>query len=300
LKPRSDYTLSVLAVNLAVLLWGICPVFVKAADATSSAVLAFRMSFSVPIALIFFFKEGSRINKKDVIRAMLPGFVFFMSTASGYAAFQRTSIANAMIISQLAPIIIMFSAPFLFKESLEWRRVVLAFVALGGAAIVVFGGSTIESGSLIGDGLAMINCITWSVYFLIVKRRRDEGVMLWAFLAPVMFWASLFSILFGVLIRQSLSVSGLFNWTMILSLAVFSVGAHGLLTWAQQRLEAVVASLFMLAMPVVSAAAAWIVFNEVLAITQVVGGFIVISCLVAVSLISKKNSNLTEQFPGIE
>jgi drug/metabolite transporter (DMT)-like permease len=231
---------------------------------------------------------------------MLPGFVFFMSTASGYAAFQRTSIANAMIISQLAPIIIMFSAPFLFKESLEWRRVVLAFVALGGAAIVVFGGSTIESGSLIGDGLAMINCITWSVYFLIVKRRRDEGVMLWAFLAPVMFWASLFSILFGVLIRQSLSVSGLFNWTMILSLAVFSVGAHGLLTWAQQRLEAVVASLFMLAMPVVSAAAAWIVFNEVLAITQVVGGFIVISCLVAVSLISKKNSNLTEQFPGIE
>lgn len=291
---------SVLAVNLSVLLWGITPVFVKAADATSSAVLAFRMAFSVPIAFIFFFKEGSKINKKDVIRAMLPGFVFFMSTSSGYAAFQRTSIANAMIISQLAPIIIMFSAPFLFKESLEWRRVVLAFVALGGAATVVFGGSTIESGSLIGDGLAVINCITWAGYFLIVKRRRDEGVMLWAFLAPVMFWAALFSFLFGVLMRQSLSVSGLFNWTMIMSLAVFSVSAHGLLTWAQQRLEAVVASLFMLAMPVVSAASAWIVFNEVLAITQIVGGFIVISSLVAVSLISKKNSKMIEQFSGIE
>ncbi len=291
---------SVLAVNLAVLFWGITPVFVKAADASSSAVLAFRMAFSVPIALIFFFKEGSKINKKDVIRAMLPGFVFFMSTSSGYAAFQRTSIANAMIISQLAPIIIMFSAPFLFKESLEWRRVVLAFVALGGAATVVFGGSTIESGSLIGDGLAVINCITWAGYFLIVKRRRDEGVMLWAFLAPVMFWAALFSFLFGVLMRQSMSVSGLFNWTMIMSLTLFSVSAHGLLTWAQQRLEAVVASLFMLAMPVVSAASAWIVFNEVLAITQIVGGFIVISSLVAVSLISKKNSKLTEQFLGIE
>ena len=300
MKPQSDYMWSVLAVNLSVLFWGITPVFVKAADASSSAVLAFRMAFSVPIALIFFFKEGSKINKKDVIRAMLPGFVFFMSTSSGYAAFQRTSIANAMIISQLAPIIIMFSAPFLFKESLQWRRVVLAFVALGGAATVVFGGSTIESGSLIGDGLAVINCITWAVYFLIVKRRRDEGVMLWAFLAPVMFWAALFSFLFGVLMRQSLSVSGLFNWTMIMSLTVFSVSAHGLLTWAQQRLEAVVASLFMLAMPVVSAASAWIVFNEVLAIKQIVGGFIVISSLVAVSLISKKKSKLTEQFPGIE
>ena len=291
---------SVLAVNLSVLFWGITPVFVKAADASSSAVLAFRMAFSVPIALIFFFKEGSKINKKDVIRAMLPGFVFFMSTSSGYAAFQRTSIANAMIISQLAPIIIMFSAPFLFKERLEWRRVVLAFVALGGAIIVVFGGSTIESGSLIGDGLAAINCITWAGYFLIVKRRRDEGVMLWAFLAPVMFWAALFSVLFGVLIRQSLSVSGLFNWIMIMSLAVISIVAHGLLTWAQQRLEAAVASLFLLAMPVVSAASAWIVFNEVLAIKQIVGGFIVISSLVAVSLISKKKSKLTEQFPGIE
>jgi drug/metabolite transporter (DMT)-like permease len=264
------------------------PIFVKAADATSSAVLAFRMVFAVPIALVFFFKEGSKINKRLLIQAILPGFLFFLATSSGYASFQKTSIANAMLISQLAPIIVMFSAPFLFKESLEWRRVLLALIALGGAAFVVFGGSTIESGSLIGDGLAVINCITWAGYLLIVKRRRDEGVMLWAFLAPVMFWAALF----GVLIRQSLSVSGLFNWTMIMSLAVISIVAHGLLTWAQQRLDAAVASLFLLAMPVVSAAAAWIVFNEVLAITQIVGGFIVIAALVAVSLLSNKNRKL--------
>jgi drug/metabolite transporter (DMT)-like permease len=45
-------------------------------------------------------------------------------------------------------------------------------------------------------------------------------------------------------------------------------------------------------MPVVSAAAAWIVFNEVLAITQIVGGFIVIAALVAVSLLSNKNRKL--------
>jgi len=292
LKSQSDYTLSVLAVNLAVLFWGMTPIFVKAADATSSAVLAFRMVFAVPIALVFFFKEGSKINKRVLIQAILPAFLFFLATSSGYASFQKTSIANAMLISQLAPIIIMFSAPFLFRESLEWRRVVLALIALGGAAFVVFGGSTIESGSLIGDGLAVINCITWAGYLLIVKRRRDEGVMLWAFLAPVMFWAALFSVLFGVLIRQSLSVSGLFNWTMIMSLAVISIVAHGLLTWAQQRLDAAVASLFLLAMPVVSAAAAWIVFNEVLAITQIVGGFIVISALVAVSLLSNKNRKL--------
>lgn len=292
MKSQSDYTLSVLAVNLAVLFWGMTPIFVKAADATSSAVLAFRMVFAVPIALVFFFKEGSKINKRLLIQAILPGFLFFLATSSGYASFQKTSIANAMLISQLAPIIVMFSAPFLFKESLEWRRVLLALIALGGAAFVVFGGSTIESGSLIGDGLAVINCITWAGYLLIVKRRRDEGVMLWAFLAPVMFWAALFSVLFGVLIRQSLSVSGLFNWTMIMSLAVISIVAHGLLTWAQQRLDAAVASLFLLAMPVVSAAAAWIVFNEVLAITQIVGGFIVIAALVAVSLLSNKNRKL--------
>ena len=292
MKSQSDYTLSVLAVNLAVLFWGMTPIFVKAADATSSAVLAFRMVFAVPIALVLFFKEGSKINKRLLIQAILPGFLFFLATSSGYASFQKTSIANAMLISQLAPIIIMFSAPFLFRESLEWRRVLLALIALGGAAFVVFGGSTIESGSLIGDGLAVINCITWAGYLLIVKRRRDEGVMLWAFLAPVMFWAALFSVLFGVLIRQSLSVSGLFNWTMIMSLAVISIVAHGLLTWAQQRLDAAVASLFLLAMPVVSAAAAWIVFNEVLAITQIVGGFIVIAALVAVSLLSNKNRKL--------
>ena len=77
---RTEYRRSVSAINLAVFFWGVTPVFVKASDATSSAILAFRLIISAPIALLFFYREGSRFTRGLVLKAAIPAFFFYVST----------------------------------------------------------------------------------------------------------------------------------------------------------------------------------------------------------------------------
>lgn len=283
---RTEYRRSVSAINLAVFFWGITPVFVKASDATSSAILAFRLIISAPIALLFFYREGSRFSRGLVLKAAIPAFFFYVSTASGYAAFQQTSVANAMLISQLAPVIVLFAAPIMFQESPGWKRIVLAIVALAGAAMVVIGGDRAGNSSFVGDLWAGLNCVTWATYFLMVKKQRDEGAKLWGFLAPVMLWSAVFSICGALLLRQSLAIPSVFDWTMVFSVGILSLSAHVLLTWAQSRMEAIATSLLMLGMPIVSAIAAFLVFDERLSALQLLGGATVVSSLALVTVVS--------------
>lgn len=290
MKP--DHRRSVSAVNLAVFFWGITPVFVKASDATSSAILAFRLVISVPIAIALFFREGSKLSWLGFRNAIVPALFFYISTGSGYAAFQQTSIANAMLISQLAPVIVLFAAPILFKESLEWKRVSLATLSLGGAALVIIGGEHAGTSTITGDLWAGVNCITWAIYFLIVKKQRSSGTRVWEFLTPVMLWSAVFAILGALLLEQSLSIPRFFDWSMVFSVGILSLSAHALLTWAQSRLEAITTSLLMLGMPIVSTLSALLVFGEALSVLQSVGGVTVICAL---ALVTKVSSQVTEK-----
>lgn len=283
-----EYRRSVIGVNVAVFFWGITPVFVKASNSTSSAILAFRLLITTPIAFWFFFREGSRVTPKIFSVASVPAIFFYISTGSGYAAFQQTSIANAMLISQLAPVLVMFAAPIMFKEKLDIRRVVLALTALGGAVLVVLGGGVTGTSTLVGDLWAVSNCVTWAVYFLMVKRQRDLGARLWGFLAPVMLWTTLFAFTGPLLLGQSLTINTAFDWLMALSVGILSMTAHALLTWAQRNMEATYTSLLMLGMPIVSAIAAYVVFREKLSALQVIGGFIVVTSLALVTIVSRR------------
>jgi drug/metabolite transporter (DMT)-like permease len=285
---RSGYQRSIAAVNLAVIFWGITPVFVKASEATSSALLTYRLVISAPLALLFFAREKSRFTRSIFLSAMIPALFFYISTGSGYVAFQKTSIANAMLISQLAPVIVLFAAPILFKESIDWRRMSLAILALAGAGLVILGGEQAGTSNVVGDLWAGLNCVTWATYFLIVKKQRTGGAGVWEFLAPVMLWASLFSVIGALLFRQSLQVSKTFDWLMILSVGVLSLSAHALLTWAQNRMEAITTSLLMLGMPIVSAISAFLVFAERLSLLQSVGGITVVASLALVTKISSQ------------
>jgi len=285
---KKEYGRSVAGVNLAVFFWGITPVFVKASDATSSALLAYRLLLTTPVAFWFFFREGSRINRKIMTVAIMPALFFYISTGSGYAAFQQTSIANAMLISQLAPVIVLFAAPIMFKERLDPRRVMLAISALGGAVLVVLGGGKTDNATLVGDLWAVSNCITWAIYFLMVKRQRDLGAKLWGFLAPVMFWTTIFAFIGPVFLKQSLAVTTVFDWLMVMSVGFLSMTAHALLTWAQRNMEATYTSLLMLSMPIISAIAAYVVFREKLSALQFLGGLIVVTSLALVTLVSSR------------
>jgi drug/metabolite transporter (DMT)-like permease len=75
---------------------------------------------------------------------------------------------------------------------------------------------------------------------------------------------------------------------MVLSVGFLSMTAHALLTWAQRNMEATYTSLLMLGMPIISAISAYVVFREKLSALQFLGGFIVVTSLALVTLVSSR------------
>jgi drug/metabolite transporter (DMT)-like permease len=173
----------------------------------------------------------------------------------------------------------------------------LAVTALGGAVLVVLGGGKTGNASIQGDLWAVSNCITWAIYFLMVKRQRDLGAKLWGFLAPVMFWTTIFAFIGPLFLDQSLAVGSAFNWLMVLSVGFLSMTAHALLTWAQRNMEATYTSLLMLGMPIISAISAYVVFREKLSALQFLGGFIVVTSLALVTLVSSRLNRSLARVP---
>ena len=103
----------------------------------------------------------------------------------GFMAVRATSIANATLIGALTPALILLGLNRLVGERSDLKRLPFAVIAFAGLAMVILAGSSTDGASLHGDIWAAINVTSFTVYFMILKRRRNEGIDGWSFLAGV-------------------------------------------------------------------------------------------------------------------
>ncbi len=91
-----------------------------------------------------------------------------------------------------------------------------------------------------------------------------------------MFWSTLVStpiLLIAALgMREEIIPASGAGWLACVGLAVVHVAGQGSIAWALGRLPASIASVVVLAQPVVAAVAGWILFHESLTPLQMAGG----------------------------
>ena len=147
----------------------------------------------------------------------------------------------------------------------------------------MLGAKDSSGASLYGDLLALINLGIFTAYFVRVKQVRNQGVHAAALIAGVFCVAAVVVSPFVLLTSHDLGAIHGTDWLSILAM-VFVSGliGHGLMTWAQRHLDITLASLLMLASPVISAIGAWVAFGQRLSIVQVAGAFVVLAALGAI------------------
>ena len=105
-------------------------------------------------------------------------FVFFVM------AVQKTYIANALILVNTAPILVLFLAPIFLKEPLtrsDGLSVVMTF--MGAGLIVGFDKMTLSKEHLLGDLCALASALCYALYIILGRRLRQH------YSSPViMFW----------------------------------------------------------------------------------------------------------------
>lgn len=278
LTGRED--IHVIAALTAVVAWGIGPVFNKSMTVSTPTIVFFRICVGAPIMFVMAHLVGDGLSKRLLRETALPGMLFGASMIFGFAAIKMTSVANATLIGNLQPVIIVFVAPKVLGERLRARQAGFGLLALAGVLTVVLAAASTSGAAFSGDVMAVINVCIWVAYFVMAKRRRSAGVDGWSFLSAVFLWAAVVVLPYGAIVSNDLGAMQTKDWVFITCMALGpGVVGHGLMTWSQSHLDVTLASILGLLGPVVSTSLAWVVFGESLTPVQMLGGAVVIGAL---------------------
>lgn len=279
-RVRQREDIHVIAALTAVTAWAIGPMFNKSMTVSTPTIVFYRILIGVPVMVTMSHLVGDGLSRRLLRSTAVPGFFFGVSMLAGFAAIKMTSIANATLIGNLQPVLIMFVAPKLLGERLRSRHLLLGGVALAGVLTVVMAAASTSGARLSGDFMAVINVVIWAAYFIMAKRRRLDGVDGWSFLAAVFCWAAVVVVPFGAIVSNDLGAMTPKDWLFICCMALGpGVVGHGLMTWSQSHLDVTLASILGLLGPVISTSLAWVVFGEALTPVQMLGGIVVIGAL---------------------
>lgn len=279
-RVRGRDDIHVLAAITAVSAWGVGPILNKAMSVDTPAIVLYRMVVGVPMMLAMAYATGGGLTRELMKKTALPGLLFSLSFVTGFASIKMTSIANATLITTIQPVLVVFVAPKLFGEKLRARQLVWSAVSMAGVLVVVLAAASTSGARLSGDLMALVNVVLWTVYFLMSKRLRLDGVHSWSYLSAVFVWAAIVIIPFGLIASNDVGAMKTSDWVYVIAMAVGpGVVGHGLMTWAQSHVDVTLASLLGLLSPVLSTVGAWWAFGESLTLWQMVGAVAVLGSL---------------------
>ena len=285
---RTNEERGLIAASVAVFVWGLGPLFVRAMGVSTPTVVVYRFAFGTPLLVIVAVLLGGRFTRELIAAAVAPGVMFGISMIMGFAAVLHTSIANATLIGNTMPVLVVVIAKFVYHEHVRIRQIVAAVVAVFGVVVVVIGAGKTADASLVGDTLAIANVGLWTAYFLRMKRLRDRGLHSWALLACVSTIASLVAIPPCLVVSDDLGAVAGRDWLYVAGMVIGpGLLGHGLMTWASRHLRLTVSSLLTLASPVVSGVGAWLWLGQSMSLVQVLGAAVVLVALAGIAFIAR-------------
>ncbi|NNE38854.1 MAG: DMT family transporter [Gammaproteobacteria bacterium] len=276
-KAYLSLTLGALAISLA-------PIFVRLSELQPSATAFYRLSLCVPVLffwIAFTDKQSSAVvkfkyNKRDVLMLSLPGLFFAGDMGFWHWSITYTTVANATLFANFAPIFVTLASFLLFKERFS-RLFILALIVATTGMIILMGTSADSGGTfLLGDALGILAAVFYAAYLMSVGKLRGKNSTV-----LIMFWSSLSASIIllpvSMLSGESLVPDTANGWIVLFALAwVSHIGGQGLIAYALAHLSTAISSVSLLVQPVAAAILAWILFSEALSVIQIFGGLTVL------------------------
>ncbi len=264
------------------------PIFIRLADVGPLASAFWRAGLAAPVLLLWVSWEWHRLARAGVrspvganIHRQLPlwlaGLFFAGDLAFWHLSVAYTSVANATLLSNLAPVFVTLGAWLVFRQRVSRAFLGAMLLAFAGAAILV--GPDFRHGgtALYGDLLGLVTAVFYGAYMLAVKQARST-------FSTAMVMAASTAITALCLLPVALSeATGLWpastrGWLVLIALALIpQVIGQSLIAYAMARLSASLSSVSLLIQPLLATIYASIILGEGIAATQIAGGAVVLT-----------------------
>jgi drug/metabolite transporter (DMT)-like permease len=260
------------------------PIFVRLSEAGPTATAFWRVCLAAPVLwAVLAARRPQRGATRarpdgwgDVARLSLAGFFFAGDLIFWHWSMQFTSVANATLLANFAPIFVTLGAWALFKERVTRTFLLGGGLALAGATLLMADSLTVGVDTLFGDGLGLVTAVFYGGYILTIGWLRGRFDTI-----TIMAWSTTAT---AVIVLPVAALSGeaflpgtLAGWLVLVGLACVShVGGQGMIAYALAHLPAAFSSVSLLVQPVLAAVFAWVLLAEPLGPLQALGGAIVL------------------------
>jgi drug/metabolite transporter (DMT)-like permease len=207
----------------------------------------------------------------------LAGLAFTGDLAIWHQSIRLTSVANATLLANLAPVFLTLTLHFGFHQRHSWRFWLGLGLSVAGAAVLLAGSLRIGAQTALGDVCGIITAVFYAAYQLLVGRGRRYFTA-----AAIMLRSSATSAVLLLMLTLALGEPfwprSAHGWAALAGLALIThVGGQGLITWALAHLPQAFSSVVLLVQPVAATLFAWILLGEGFGAQQAVGGAVVLA-----------------------
>ena len=270
-----------LMLALGATLIGFAPIFVKWSDLSPAAITFWRMLLALPLLTGFNYVINKKIffrvkSKKTIFYTALASLAFTTDLTLWHYSMNITSVANATIIVNSAPIFVALLA-FIFYKELPAKGFGKSFLItyVGIIGLIIFS-NNYANGKIFGDLLCMIAAIFYAVYLLIISKLNKETSLNIIFYTT--FFCCLFSLVPIMINSKSFIPISSFEWVnMFLMAFLCQFGGQFLITFGIGKISASNGSIGLLMQPLTATLLAALIFSEILNLMQIVFVFITLA-----------------------
>ncbi|WP_162906722.1 DMT family transporter [Algihabitans albus] len=283
-RPLSDGTAALIAVAFGAAMTGFAPIFARLSELGAIPTAFHRMAFAslalcLLMALLPAPAERRPAKLIDLLLLVAAGLFFAGDLGFFHAALANTSVANATLLVNLAPILVGLGAWALFGERPSLRYLGGMLLAVGGALWLSMAGARSAETGLTGDLQAVAAAGFYAAYLLTLKRLRAVFTT-----AALMFWSSAAAasalLAIALVMGDPLLPDSLRGWAAVAALGLIGHAlGQGLVARGLKQLPVAYSALVLLLQPLVATAAAWAVFGEALLLGQLAGGLLLLAGL---------------------
>lgn len=282
----------------SMLLFGSIGIFVKNIEFTSVQIALGRAMIGA-LFLFVFSIISKKSTSKEIIRSnililILGGICLSINWIFLFEAYKYTDISSATICYYLAPIIVMFLSPIIFKEKLTVVKIVCILSAMTGMLCVIGVYDSSGSNNFIGILYALAAACLYSCVIILNKFLKDMSGLQSAFIELSI--ASLFLIPY-VYFTDGISFSGVSSISIVLILIVGIVHtgiAYLFYFNSIQNLESQTVAIYSYVDPISAIIMSSLLLGEKMTILQVIGGILIIGSTFINEIFAKKLSSESE------
>jgi drug/metabolite transporter (DMT)-like permease len=260
---------------------GFSPIFVRLSELGPIATGFHRLFLALPLLWLWMRWEGRHAApgtaKIRWLAMAVPGALFAGDIFFWHWSITYTTVANATLFANLAPVVVTFGAWFYLREQITFRFLVGMALAMGGAALLVNASAALGTRYVLGDMLGLITACFFGSYVVAVARLRDHDAA-----STIMFYSSTVTCVL-LLAATLVSGEGLLpstsnGWIALFALAWISQAmGQGLIAYALGHLPASFSALAILIEPLTAAILGWVWLGEALGVLQAIGGVVVLA-----------------------